>query len=79
MLLLRHWPLKPEPFKPENSEIFGGMLENQRIVEAPDGLEGAERYKALAGLLDSARANKVVLFNKENPTDSRGRALPRMD
>ena len=62
---LRHWPRDPEPFKPEDSEIFQWMLKNPRIVEALDGLEGAERHKALAGMLDSARAKKVVLFNKE--------------
>jgi len=41
------------------------MLESPRIVEALDELEGAERYKALALMLDSVRAKKVVLFNKE--------------
>jgi hypothetical protein len=62
---LRHWPRNLEPFKPDDSEIFRWMLENPRIVEALDGLEGADRYKALALMLDSARAKKVVLFNKE--------------
>jgi hypothetical protein len=41
------------------------MLENPKIVEALDGLEGAKRYKALALMLDSARAKKVVVFNME--------------
>jgi hypothetical protein len=41
------------------------MLENPRLVEALDKLEGADRYRALALMLDSARSKKVVLFNKE--------------
>jgi hypothetical protein len=62
---LRHWPRNPEPFKPEDSEIFRWMLANPMIVEALEGLEGADRYRALAGMLNSARAKKVVRFNKE--------------
>jgi hypothetical protein len=49
----------------QRTRIFAWMLENPMIVETLDGLEGADRYKALALMLDSARAKKVVLFNKE--------------
>ena len=62
---LRHWPRNPEPFTAEDSEIFNWMLENPRIIEALDGVEGAKLYRALHGMLDSARAKRVVLFNKE--------------
>jgi hypothetical protein len=71
---LRHWPRNPEPFKDEDSEIFNWMLENPMIVEALDGLEGAERYKALHGMLDSARAKGVIRFNKET-REAAGAAL----
>jgi hypothetical protein len=71
---LRHWPRNPEPLKDEDSEIFNWMLENPMIVEALDGLEGAERYKALHGMLDSARAKGVIRFNKET-REAAGAAL----
>jgi hypothetical protein len=41
------------------------MLEQPPIIEALEGLEGAERYKALNNMLGAARSKGVVRFDKE--------------